>query len=95
MLACGLLGVNIIMGDRVSIDSLQIHEETASEHHRLQREIDQLRQDNRRLGHKARRLREDPAAIEEIARRELGLIRHGEIVFLLAEDPATQRLPGR
>ena len=95
MLACGLLGVNIIMGDRVSIYSLQMHKETAREHHLLEREIEQLRRDNRRMRRQARRLREDPAAIEEIARRELGLMRRGEIVFLLADGPAAQRLPAR
>ena len=35
----------------------------------------------------ARRLREDPAAIEEIARRELGLIKPGERVFILKDVP--------
>ena len=35
----------------------------------------------------ARRLREDPPAIEEIARRELGLIRPGERVFIVKDVP--------
>ncbi|MGE3405088.1 MAG: septum formation initiator family protein [Vicinamibacterales bacterium] len=33
----------------------------------------------------ARRLREDPSAIEDIARRELGLIRPGEKLFILKD----------
>jgi cell division protein FtsL len=41
------------------------------------------RAENARLRDEARRLREDPAAIEEIARRELGLIRPGEKVFIV------------
>ena len=41
------------------------------------------RAENVRLRDEARRLREDPAAIEEIARRELGLIRPGEKVFIV------------
>ena len=38
----------------------------------------------------ARRLREDPAAIEEIARRELGLMSPGEKLFIIrdVEPPA-------
>ncbi len=43
------------------------------------------RAENARLSDQARRLREDPAAIEEIARRELGLIRPGEKVFIVRD----------
>lgn len=95
MLTCGLLGVNVIMGDRVSIYSLKVHRETTREHERLEREIIELRRDNRRMRSQARRLREDPAAIEAIARGELGLIRRGEILFLLADEPPTQHQPAR
>ena len=95
MLACGLLGVNIIMGDRVPLRSLKMHMEADREHRRLEREIDQLRRDNLRMRREARRLREDPAAIEAVARHELGLIRPGEIVFLLTDEPPTRRLRPR
>jgi cell division protein FtsB len=43
------------------------------------------RAENARLREEARRLREDPDAIEEIARRELGLIRPGEKVFIVKD----------
>ncbi len=46
------------------------------------------RQDNARLREEARRLREDPTAIEEVARRELGLIKPGERVFIVKDIPA-------
>jgi cell division protein FtsB len=46
-----------------------------------------LRGENARLREEARRLREDPAAIEEVARRELGLIRSGETVFIIRDVP--------
>ncbi len=45
----------------------------------------QARADNARLRDDARRLREDPAAIEEIARRELGLIKPGEKLFIIKD----------
>jgi cell division protein FtsB len=32
-------------------------------------------------------LKEDPAAIEEVARRELGLIKPGERLFILKDVP--------
>jgi cell division protein FtsB len=47
--------------------------------------IARQRAENARLREEARRLREDPSAIEEIARRELGLIKPGEKVFLLKD----------
>jgi cell division protein FtsB len=43
------------------------------------------RVENARLREEARRLREDPTAIEEIARRDLGLIRPGEKLFIIKE----------
>jgi cell division protein FtsB len=56
--------------------------------------IARQRADNARFREQARRLREDPAAIEEIARRQLGLIRPGEKVFILKDiPPAGQRKP--
>ena len=47
--------------------------------------IARARAENARLREQARRLREDPAAIEEIARRDLGLIRPGEKVFIIKD----------
>ena len=38
-----------------------------------------------RLRDTARRLREDPATIEEVARRELGLIKPGEQLFIVRD----------
>jgi cell division protein FtsB len=61
---------------------------------RARQEGDQLsatiarqRAENARLRDQARRLRDDPTAIEEIARRELGLIKPGERVFIIKDVP--------
>lgn len=51
----------------------------------LQSSLDRLRAENVRLRDEARRLREDPDAIEEAARRDLGLIRPGEKVFIITD----------
>ncbi len=51
----------------------------------LERSLTLARTDNARLREEARRLREDPAAIEEIARRELGLIKPGEKLFIVKD----------
>jgi cell division protein FtsB len=54
----------------------------------LQHELDQvkgenadLRRDVERLRVEVRQLRDDPAAVERIARGELGLVRKDEVVF--------------
>lgn len=59
---------------------------------RARRQYDELsatlarqRAENERLKDEASRLRNDPGAIEEIARRELGLIRPGEKVFIIKD----------
>lgn len=44
----------------------------------LESEVARLKQENLRLYEEARRLREDPAYAEAIARRELGFVRPGE-----------------
>lgn len=44
--------------------------------------------ENLRLREEKRRLEEDPAAIEEVARRELGLIRPGEKLFIIKDVTA-------
>ncbi|MGH9198369.1 MAG: FtsB family cell division protein [Acidimicrobiia bacterium] len=48
-------------------------------------EILRLNRENATLREEARRLREDPDAIEEIARRELGLIKPGEKLFIIKD----------
>ena len=43
------------------------------------------RTENARLREEARRLKEDPSAIEDLARRELGLIKPGEKLFIIRD----------
>jgi len=55
------------------------------EYHQLQQETTQLLEENGRLGDEIDRLRTDPAAVEERARRDLGLIKPGEKVFIIRD----------
>ena len=55
--------------------------------------LESLRAGNAQLRDKARRLREDPSAIESIAREELGLIRPGELLFILRDVKPAARDP--
>lgn len=47
----------------------------------VKKEIDQLDEENRQLQDSVRGLKSDPAAIERIAREEMGLARPGERIF--------------
>ena len=59
--------------------------EARKQHHAMQSSLDHLRAENAALRSRARRLREDPEAIEEIARRDLRLLAPGEIVFIVKD----------
>jgi cell division protein FtsB len=54
-----------------------------------------VREENARLRDEARRLREDPRTIEEIARRELGLIKPGEKLFIIKDVTPDGKPAGR
>lgn len=54
---------------------------------RVQLEIDQIDRENRRLQENVKALKTDPAAIERIAREEMGLARPGEYIFKLPAKP--------
>lgn len=54
--------------------------------------IDRLRSENTRLRDEVRRLREDPKTIESLAREDLGLIRPGELLFIVKDArPAARK----
>jgi cell division protein FtsB len=52
-----------------------------------------MRAENQRLKAYASALKSDPAAIEDLARRTLGLMRPGEIVFIVSDAPPDRRAP--
>ena len=54
-------------------------------------EITKIRRENIDLRHEISRLQKDPAAAEEIARRDLGLIRKDEYVIVVRD----KRKPGQ
>ncbi len=47
--------------------------------------LTRLRNENAGLREQIRRLREDPASIEAVARQDLGLVRPGEILFVVKD----------
>jgi cell division protein FtsB len=75
--------VDALVGDRGLVAMLRARHE----YDELTASIARQRAENARLRETVRRLREDPTAIEEIARRELGLIKPGERVFIVKDLP--------
>ena len=83
-LLTAILIANALIGDRGLPATLRIRRE----HRELAAAIAALRAANERLQHEAERLRNDPAAIEELARRDLGLVRPGERLFIVTDRVA-------
>ena len=71
-----ILATNLLAGERGLPALLQSRRDAV----RLTAQIDALRDENRALAAEIRALKTDPATIEIVARRTLGLMRPGEIV---------------
>lgn len=75
--------VDGVFGERGVLANMQLRQRNA----RQQASIDELTAHNEALTDDIRRLREDPSAVEELAREELGLIKDGELLIILRDTP--------
>src|SRR5262245_13838562 len=77
-----ILVVDALVGEKGFVDTLrarrQYRESAAA--------LAQKRQENAQLREEIRRLREDPSRIESVAREDLGLIRPGEVLFIVHDQ---------
>ena len=76
-----VLVVDGLVGEKGLMDTMRAREQSAE----LEARVQQLRDENRALLERARKLDKDPATIEMLAREELGLIRPGEMLFILKD----------
>ena len=76
-----ILVVDALVGEKGLLAMMKARQEYQA----LEESLHSARAENARLREDARRLREDPTAIEDIARRELGLIRPGEKLFIVRD----------
>lgn len=76
-----VLVIDALFGDKGLFKTIRIRRQYQD----LDASIARLRSENARMRDEARRLREDPGAVEEVARRELGLIKPGEMVFIVKD----------
>jgi len=81
LFAASVLLMNGLFGERGLLESLRAQRAFAAAAHDLAR----LRQENDALREQARRLRNDPATIEALARGDLGLVRPGEILITVRD----------
>ena len=81
LFAASVFVVDSLVGDRGLLAMLRARQE----YDRLAATIASERSRNARLRSEVRRLSEDPRAIEEIARRDLGLMKAGEKVFIVKD----------
>ena len=76
-----VLIIDALVGDRGLLAMVKARQQYRS----LETSLVRSREDNAQLREQARQLREDPQAVEDIARRELGLIRPGEKLFIIKD----------
>ena len=82
--------VDALVGDKGVLQMMKKEQEYRA----LERRLAAAQAKNAHLSAEARRINSDPAAIEEIARRELGLIKKGEKVFIIRDAGPAGARPG-
>lgn len=86
MVVTAIVLVDAVMGDKGVFALKRVRDERRA----LETAVQDLRLQNQRLVDQARRYREDPATIEDLARRDLGMIKPGEKLFII-RDRAPQQ----
>ena len=78
--------VDAIVGEKGMVALMRAHDVEAA----ARLDLETVRLDNQRAIEQARRYREDPATLEELARRDLGFIKPGEKLFIIRDLPPAQ-----
>ncbi len=81
--------VDGVFGERGLLANMHQRQRNAAH----QAAVDELTTLNATLTEEIRRLREDPAAIEELAREELGLIKDGELLIIMRDAMPPSQTP--
>jgi cell division protein FtsB len=80
-----VLVLDALVGEKGLLEMLKKQQEYRA----AEQGLADVRAENERLREEARRLQEDATAIEDLARRELGLIKPGEKLFIIKDVPPT------
>lgn len=84
LILSAMLMANALVGEKGYLANMQARHdfEAASE------ALNQIKDQNERLSIEIERTKKDPAALEELARKKLGLIKPGETLIILRDRPA-------
>ena len=95
LLIVGVVVLSALIYLVVSADGFVRNTELKKEKEKLEAEIEALEDENRVLRQKLERLQTDPGYVEDEARKKLRLIRPGETIYRLSEEPdvSDQRPP--
>jgi cell division protein FtsB len=77
-----VLVADALVGEKGLIESMRARRQ----YREVAGALESLRRENGRLRDSVRRLRDDPGAIESLAREQLGLIRPGEVLFIIKDE---------
>jgi len=78
-----ILGFLTLFGDKGVVHLLRLQKELT----RIREANRKIEEENQKLKEEVRRLRHEKRYIEEIARRELGLVKEGEIIYQFDLSP--------
>ena len=76
-----VLVVDALVGDKGLLDTMRARRQYAQ----LAADLARTREENDQLRAEIHRLLDDPAHIESVARDELGLMREGEVLFIIKD----------
>jgi cell division protein FtsB len=90
VLATIILIVDALVGDKGLLERVRENQRSRQ----VAESLENLRRENAQLREQARRLREeDPNAIEAAARKQLGMIKPGEMLFIIKDTERPQPAP--
>ena len=81
-----VLLVDALVGEEGLMDRLRARDELA----KATAELEAMKRQNAAMREEKRRLNDDPTMIEALAREQLGLIRAGEMLFILKDTKTPQ-----
>jgi cell division protein FtsB len=85
-----VLVVDALVGDKGVLQMLKKRQELRL----LDQDVEAARARNAQMRAEIDRLKTDPAAMEELARKDLGLIKPGEKLFIIRDAPPADQRPG-
>jgi cell division protein FtsB len=85
-----ILGLLTLFGDKGILHLLRLRKEVS----RIQEENRKIEAENRKLREEVKRLQNEKRYIEEIARKELGMVKEGEVIYRF-DPPKNDKEPAK